>query len=325
MENHTYHYHNASADNKLNKICCGVIIMKNKLMSMMLIILLMPCILFTTGFGVCSVCITDESGTVLKNYYSGRNITNALAYALLFTKSNADENNLLTVHITKGSFSVSHTLYLTSYTTIDLGGARLVNANKKRGNIFKTPEDKEYPLFSSINECVIKNGTLDGNYNQNKSCILRLCHSQNVVIEDVEFLNNYYSHHCELAACNNVTFRNCRFAGQISDLNVSSSEAVQIDILDKVHFYGFTSYDNTMNNNINITDCEFRNVYRGVGTHNYFRDMYQTGITITGCRFENITDCAISSVNYKDVLYKDNRYINCKYSVFFRNNDIDTC
>ena len=172
----------------------------------------------------------------------------------------------------------------------------------------------------SLTWCIIKNGTLDGNFNRNKSCILRLCHSNNVKIENVTFLNNYYSHHAELASCQNVTFYNCVFNGQLSNLNVNSSEAVQIDILDRVHFFGFTSYDNTMNDNITIENCVFKNVYRGVGTHNYFKNLYQTNIKILNCTFENITDCAISAVNFKNIEVKGNKFLNCKYSAFYRDN-----
>ena len=101
---------------------------------------------------------------------------------------------------------------------------------------------------------------------------------------------------------------------------LNSSEAIQIDILDKVHFYGFTSYDNTMNDSITVENCVFKNVYRGVGTHNYFKNLYQTNIKITACTFENITDCAISAVNFKNIEFTSNKFLNCKYSVFYRDN-----
>ncbi|MCD7796934.1 MAG: hypothetical protein LUG95_04840 [Clostridiales bacterium] len=227
---------------------------------------------------------------------------------------------MLLIRIAKGNYNIDKTIRLTSYTTVDLGYSRLKNTNSKRGNIFKSPDDKESPKYSSLTRCVIKNGTLDGNYNPNKSCILRLCHAENILIKNVEFTDNYYSHHAELAGCRNVIFSNCKFCGQVSDLNVSSSEAIQIDILDCTHFCGFTSYDNTMNENITVKSCYFKNVCRGVGTHNYFKDLYQTDITISGCIFENITDCAISAVNFKNVSFKNNNYINCNYSVFWRDN-----
>ncbi|MDD6728933.1 MAG: right-handed parallel beta-helix repeat-containing protein [Eubacteriales bacterium] len=294
--------------------------MKRKILSFLILLSVIPFTLLSAGFSKQTVTVKNESGEILLSLYSADNITSSLKKAFDYTSKNADENNLLTIFIEKGSYEVRQTVHLTSYTTVDLGGARLINSNKKRGNIFKSPEDKPYPKYSSLAECVIKNGTLDGNYNKNQSCMLRLCHAENVLIENVTFLNNYYSHHAELAASKNVTFRNCTFSGQVSDLNISSSEAIQIDILDKAHFYGFTCYDNTMNDNITIENCTFKNVFRGVGTHNYFKNLYHTNITVTGCTFENITDCAISAVNFEKVVFKNNNYINCKYSVFSRTN-----
>ena len=36
--------------------------------------------------------------------------------------------------------------------------------------------------------------------------------------------------------------------------------------------------------------------------------------------FENITDCAISAVNFKNIEVKGNKFLNCKYSAFYRDN-----
>lgn len=294
--------------------------LKKRAIAILMIFTVLPSVFISYGFSVSAVRITDESGATLKNYYSSSDITTPLKRAFEYTAANASRRNLLKISISKGTYDVKKTLYLSSYTTVDLGSATLKNSNAKRGNIFKSPEDKSYPAYSSLRECVVQNGTLDGNYNQNKSCIVRLCHAENIVIKNVAFRNNYYSHHCELAACKNVKFYNCTFTGQVSDLNVSSSEAVQIDILDRVHFYGFTSYDNTMNDGITIEKCVFKNVYRGVGTHNYFKDKYHTNITVTDCTFENITDCAVSAVNFKNLEIKNNNFQNCKYSAFYRDN-----
>lgn len=294
--------------------------MKNKIVSVFIIFSLLPFIILTSGFSKNSVTIINSDGEALMSFYSQGDITASLKRAFEYTKNNAYENNRLLILLENGRYDVKETIYISSYTTLDLNGARLVNANKERGNIFKSPDDKDYSKYSSLVDFTMKNGTLDGNFNANRSCMLRLCHSENIVIDSVAFFNNYYSHHAELAACKNVTFNNCTFFGQISDLNISSSEAIQIDILDETHFYGFTCYDNTMNDTVVVKNCRFKNVYRGIGTHNYFKNLYHKNITITNCTFENITDCAVSSVNFKNILFKDNKYVNCKYSVFSRDN-----
>lgn len=301
-------------------MCRVVIKLNSRFKALVMSVIFFFCIFTSLGFTICSVRVLNENGETIKSYYSTADITTALSRAFDYTSKNANKNNILTVKISKGTYNVKSTVHLSSYTVVDLNYSVIKNANFKRGNIFKSPEDKIYPKYSSLTQCSIINGTLDGNYNRNRSCILRLCHSNNIKIYNVTFLNNYFSHHAELAACQNVTFFNCTFNGQVSDLNISSSEAIQIDILDRIHFYGFTSYDNTMNDNITIEKCTFKNVYRGVGTHNYFKDMYQTNITIIDCTFQNITDCAISAVNFKNIKFTNNKFLNCKYSAFYRDN-----
>ena len=122
---------------------------------------LILCVFFSYGFTICSVCVIDEQGSVLKSYYSSSDITVALSRALDYTKKYASKYNPLTVKLSRGNYNVKNTLFLTSYTTIDLNASLIKNANFKRGNIFKSPEDKAYPGYSSLCECIIKNGTLD--------------------------------------------------------------------------------------------------------------------------------------------------------------------
>lgn len=294
--------------------------MKNRLISLLIISLVLPLSFISTGFSLYSIDIINNDNKVMKTFLSTRNITRKLELAFEYTSNNANKDNPLIIKLDKATYDVKSTIHISSYTTLDLNQATLINANLGRGNILKSPEDKEYPKYSSLTDFSLMNGTLDDNYNINKSCILRLCHCENILIKNVSFLNNYFSHHCELAASRNVRFIGCSFIGQVSNLNISSSEAIQLDILDKIHFYGFTSYDNTMNDNILIDKCYFKNVYRGIGTHNYFNGLYQTNISITNCTFHNITDSAISSVNFKNIEYSNNNFINCKYSVFSRDN-----
>lgn len=294
--------------------------MKQKFMSVFMIFILFCGVLFSSGAAAVTVTVKTEYGKVLKVFYSSKDISQALDSALDYAKRTATKQNLLTIELKKGTYNVTKTLHLTSYITIDLCSSKLNNAIKSRGNIFKSPEDKVYKGYSSLEQVTVKNGTLNDRFNHNKSCIMRLCHSKNIVLDNIEFLNNYYSHHLEIAASKDILIKNCLFKGQVSDLNINSSEAVQLDILDKVHFVGFTGYDNTMNDSITIEKCIFKNVYRGIGTHNYFRNLYQTNITISECSFENIADCAVSAVNFSNTVYKNNTYKNCRYAVFARDN-----
>ena len=97
---------------------------------------LILCVFFSYGFTICSVCVIDEQGSMLKSYYSSSDITTALSRALDYTKKYASKYNPLTVKLSRGNYNVKNTLFLTSYTTIDLNASLIKNANFKRGNIF---------------------------------------------------------------------------------------------------------------------------------------------------------------------------------------------
>ena len=56
------------------------------------------CVFFSYGFTICSVCVIDEQGSVLKSYYSSSDITVALSRALDYTKKYASKYNPLTVN-----------------------------------------------------------------------------------------------------------------------------------------------------------------------------------------------------------------------------------
>ena len=68
---------------------CGGDILKNKLTSFFMCAVLILCVFFSYGFTICSVCVIDEQGSVLKSYYSSSDITTALSRALDYTKKYA--------------------------------------------------------------------------------------------------------------------------------------------------------------------------------------------------------------------------------------------
>ena len=99
--------------------------MKNKLTSFFMCAVLILCVFFSYGFTICSVCVIDEQGSVLKSYYSSSDITVALSRALDYTKKYASKYNPLTVKLSRGNYNVKNTLFLTSYTTTH----KLINNN----------------------------------------------------------------------------------------------------------------------------------------------------------------------------------------------------
>lgn len=75
--------------------------MKNKLTSFFMCAVLILCVFFSYGFTICSVCVIDEQGSVLKSYYSSSDITVALSRAFDYTK-----NTLQNIILWPSSFHV---------------------------------------------------------------------------------------------------------------------------------------------------------------------------------------------------------------------------
>ncbi len=61
-------------------------------------------------------------------------------------------------------------------------------------------------------------------------------------------------------------------------------------------------------------------MYIGEWEHIIILKIFIKRIKILNCTFENITDCAISAVNFKNIEVKGNKFLNCKYSAFYRDN-----
>ena len=144
------------------------------------------------------------------------------------------------------------------------------------------------------------------------SCQIRIAHGKNISFYNTVFQNNYNSHNVEVAACNNVLFKECVFKNASGSLVNNSGEALQIDILEESkHFKAMPEYDGTMNKNITINKCIFSNLLRGLGTNSAFAGLYHKGITVTNCLFENILSSAITCSNYIDSKISNNTITNC--------------
>lgn len=248
----------------------------------------------------------------------GKDITDGLKQAFSYCSDNADENNSYTIKMPAGEFNTTKKIYLTSYTTLDMSeGTTLVNATAGTGNIFVSPNG--IGGYEGLAGFTMTGGTLTyAEDNKNGNCLVRIAHARDIVFNGVSFTNNYQSHDVEIAACSNFLFYNCVFDGQTSDLSETSSEALQIDILEKtMHFTGMAPYDGTMNKDITISGCTFKNLVRGLGTHSSYAGYYQSGIKVINNTFENISSTAITFFNYVNSEISGNTIINCGQGIHY--------
>ena len=227
-----------------------------------------------------SITVTSPNKMNFSVSIESDDITHALKAAFKYCKKNASPDNRCKITVAKGIYKVSKTITFASYTTLSADGVTLVNTPSS-GNILKSPTGAGYSACTDI------------------------------TFSNVEFLNNYQSHHMEIAASKNVVVDSCKFSSQRASLNRTSAEALQIDILTESHFPGYEPYDFTINDGITVNSCLFENTVRGLGTHSLFAGDYQKNIKITNNTFHNVSSTAVSAFGWVSSLIDSNTIISC--------------
>ena len=92
---------------------------------------------------------------------------------------------------------------------------------------------------------------------------------------------------------------------------MAKQEALQFDIPCDTSIYKSTYLDGTTMKNVEVTNCLFQNVPRGVGTHTLLNGAYHENIKITGNIFKNIQEEAIIALTYYNCEIKNNVIENC--------------
>lgn len=309
-------------------ICGGILLKKLHFVPIFTVCVFVLCALsFPLGAsaGENSVTVTSPNKTKFSVSIESDDITYALKAAFKYCEKNASPDNRCKITVAKGTYKVSKTVTFASYTTLSADGVTLINTPSS-GNILKSPTGSGY---SACTDFSMTGGTLTYSPDNLKgSCLVRIGHSQNITFSNVEFLNNYQSHHMEIAASKNVVVDSCKFSSQRASLNRTSAEALQIDILTESHFPGYEPYDFTVNDGITVNSCLFENTVRGLGTHSLFAGDYQKNIKITNNTFHNVSSTAVSAFGWVSSLIDSNTIISCgegiNYSLIKAEDEADT-
>ena len=237
-----------------------------------------------------------------------QDITWAIEDAFCFCRQNEEDGKIFTIKVPEGIYYV-YNRRMCNNAILDLtDNVVLLN---DYSNIFMSETD--VTEYNGTHDFTILGGELTyaKNY-ETDGCLIRMAHAKNIRFEGTSFTNNNNSHHIELAACKDVVFEGCTFEGLTGDINKTSGEALQIDILEESeHFALMPEYDGTMNDGITVNNCTFSNLLRGVGTQSAYAGMYHKNINITNCTFDNIYATAISCTNYIDSNISGNTITNC--------------
>lgn len=256
-------------------------------------------------------------------------IANVLNKALTLARDNATVEKPYYITVPKGSYQLSKTIKIYSNTHLFLDGVSLKRCFSK-GAMLKCGSQKySKPGYDAYQNISVNGGTFDGNcangpyaYSSNTFSMLRFGHARNISLNNITLCNNTGSHHIELGGVDGAYITNCNFYGyrQADNSNrAKAKEAIQIDIIHSSEIFpSYAPYDDTPCQNISITGCTFKNLSRGIGTHNAVIGIYYNGINITNNTFENIQDQAILASSFKNSNIIDNSMSSVGCGVHFR-------
>ncbi len=276
-----------------------------------------------------SVIDNQSSVDIVLSVKQNSDIAKVLNKALALARDNATIQKPYYITVPRGSYQLSKTIKIYSNTHLFLDGVSLKRCFSK-GAMLKCGSKKySKPGYDAYQNISITGGTFDGNcangpyaYSSNTFSMLRFGHARNISLNNITVCNNTGSHHIELGGVDGASITNCNFYGyrQADNSNkTKAKEAIQIDIIHNSDvFPSYAPYDDTPCQNISITGCTFKNLSRGIGTHNAVIGIYYNGISITHNTFEDIQDQAILASSFKNSTIIDNTISSVGCGIHFR-------
>ena len=251
--------------------------------------------------------------TVDYGYSMSRTLVNALKIA----GKRANDNQKAFVYVSAGEYELDHTLLIYSNTTLVAEGAKFSCYHNMVRNAFDNAElsavsytgsqnitiiggewEMEVPFeYASIDDLTLTHSTF------------RFGHCKNLVIKNCIFKNNYNSHDIELGGVCNAEITNCSFVNDKSVNGIKNSggrESVQIDVNSEKAVPFIPEYDYTACQNITVSDCYFKNKFRGVGSHHGVIGNPYENIKICNNIFTNIAGVAVFGIYWNNVSIYNN-------------------
>src|SRR5699024_3247929 len=127
-------------------------------------------------------------------------------------------------------------------------------------------------------------------------------HNDNLLIENISFINMNSGHFIEIDATKDAIIRNNKFMYSKPSPTLNK-EAINIDTPDRSTLgWGFewSTFDRTPNSNMLIENNHFYELDRAIGTHKYSGGMYHDQIIIRNNKIENMRNDAIIAMNWSN-------------------------
>ena len=240
--------------------------------------------------------------------------------------TNAEGEYNLTVVIPAGTYEMERSLYVYPNTTIKATGAKLVKQDKYGAMVEAKlrNDDGGYDGNSNI--------TIDGGTWDSKPIIdldagtetFRFIHCNNITIKNATLCNvPVGSHLIVFAGVQNATVDNCKFYGYGTNWHTAKTpkEAIQLDTVHSItevptlQENEILNWDDLPCDNITITNSEFYNFSRGIGSHTAVAGRFHTNVVIQNNNFHDLSDSAIRMYNYKDSVVSKNTINNAVVGV----------
>lgn len=273
----------------------------------------------------CRVTVKPANYTISTKSKSFRNI-----YKAKHTSSNRDYYVIRsylerlektkggTLTLKAGTYRVAGILFIPSNVTVRLSDGVTIKKYKASGtnSLFHfVPSSRSYSKITRYNGThdsrLVGSGkaVIDLRYVK-EGLAIAMGHNKNITVSGITFKNMYSGHFIELDANYNAVIRDCQFLnGRESEYY---KEAINLDIPDK-NTGGFgvrwSSQDRTVNKNITIENCRFRNLDRAIGTHAYTSEKFFTGIHIRDNYFGATVEDPIRICNWSKPSIQDNIFM----------------
>lgn len=230
--------------------------------------------------------------------------------------TNAEGKYELTVKIPAGTYKLTRSLYVYPHTTIKADKAAKLVKQSGYGALIEVKLIADDGGYDGNDHITIDGGIWDSTPVMKSSSgteTFRFIHSNTITIKNATLCNvPEGSHLIVFAGVQNATVTNCKFYGyQNWKTAKTPKEAVQLDtahseIQVPTNQGDQITWDDLACDNITITDCEFYNYSRGIGSHTAVAGRLHTNVTINNNKFHDLSDSAIRLYNYKDTVVSGN-------------------
>ena len=229
-----------------------------------------------------------------------------------------------TLTLTKGTYVITNTLYVSSNIMIVLeDGAKIIKGKDSGTSKFlaskslfqliapsKSKERKTTAKYDGETNISIKgegNAIIDMDFMKNAKAIV-MGHNANILVQGITFQNMYQGNFIKIAASKAVKITDNTFR-YYKRSYYGTKEAISLEIPDintRMFLYKWSNQDQTVNQNITIVNNTFFQLERAIGSVKYTQNQYQKDIKIENNEITGTSSHGIRILNWENAVIKDN-------------------